>query len=229
MLQSKDKKNRLLFYLTLLILLSTINTNYSINENQPVTVIKKIKVNGLSNLNNLKTEQTLNSILLKNIFFIKKENLTIILDKNNLIETTYIKKIYPDLLNVSINKTNFLAITNRKNNKFIIGSNGKLISFKDVDLLEQKLPFIFGNFNNDYFINLKRIIDKSKFDYRDIEAFYFYPSNRVDIKTKDGILIKLPKKNLSEALRIANLIKQDDKFKDNSSNSLSFNCFTFSS
>ena len=52
MLQSKDKKNRLLFYLTLLILLSTINTNYSINENQPVTVIKKIKVNGLSNLNN---------------------------------------------------------------------------------------------------------------------------------------------------------------------------------
>ena len=63
--------------------------------------------------------------------------------------------------------------------------------------------------------NLKKIIDKSKFEYKEIKTFYFYPSNRVDIKTKDGILIKLPLINLSEALRVANLIKKDDKFKNN--------------
>ena len=116
---------------------------------------------------------------------------------------------------MTINKTNFLAITNRENKKFIIASNGKLISFDDVDLLLQKLPFVFGNVKNDYFINIKGIIDKSKFEYEEIEAFYFYPSNRVDIKTRDGILIKLPQQNLPEALRIANLIKKNDKFKNN--------------
>ena len=213
--QLKDKKNKLFFYLILFVLLSTINIGHNNNKNQSIIVIKKIKVNGLSNLDNLKIEENLSSTLLKNIFLIKKENLTKILNNNNLIETTYVKKIYPDLLSITINKTNFLAITNRENKKFIIASNGKLISFDDVDLLLQKLPFVFGNVKNDYFINLKKIIDRSKFEYKEIESFYFYPSNRVDIKTKDGILIKLPQKNLPKALRIANLIKKNHKFKNN--------------
>jgi cell division septal protein FtsQ len=213
--QLKGKKYKLFFYLFLLMLLSTININYNNNKNYSVVAIKEIKVSGLSNLDNLKTEENLSSILLKNIFFIKKENLNKILNKNNFIQTTHVKKIYPDLLSITINKTNFLAITNRENKKFIIASNGKLISFDDVDLLLQKLPFVFGNVKNDYFINLKKIIDRSKFEYKEIEAFYFYPSNRVDIKTRDGILIKLPQKNLHKALRIANLIKKNNKFKNN--------------
>ena len=196
-------------------LLSTINVNFNKIKKPSILTIKKINVNGLSYLNNLKVEKTLSTLLLKNIFFIKKKNLSKILDQNNLIESSSIKKIYPDLLSVNINKTDFLAITYQENNKFIIASNGKLIPFIDVDFLHQKLPFVFGKVSNDYFINLKKIIDKSKFEYKEIKTFYFYPSNRVDIKTKDGILIKLPLINLSEALRVANLIKKDDKFKNN--------------
>ena len=196
-------------------LLSTINVNFNKIKKPSILAIKKINVSGLSYLNNLKVEKTLSTLLLKNIFFIKKKNLSKILDQNNLIESSSIKKVYPDLLNVNINKTDFLAITYQENNKFIIASNGKLIPFIDVDFLHQKLPFVFGKVSNDYFINLKKIIDKSKFEYKEIKTFYFYPSNRVDIKTKDGILIKLPLINLSEALRVANLIKKDDKFKNN--------------
>jgi cell division septal protein FtsQ len=213
--QLKDKKKKLFFYIFLLMLLSTINVNFNKIKKPSILAIKKINVSGLSYLNNLKVEKTLSTLLLKNIFFIKKKNLSKILDQNNLIESSSIKKIYPDLLSVNINKTDFLAITYQENNKFIIASNGKLIPFIDVDFLHQKLPFVFGKVSNDYFINLKKIIDKSKFEYKEIKTFYFYPSNRVDIKTKDGILIKLPLINLSEALRVANLIKKDDKFKNN--------------
>ena len=81
--------------------------------------------------------------------------------------------------------------------------------------MPQKLPFVFGKVNNEYFINLKKIIDDSKISYEEIEKFYFHPSNRIDIKMKDGILIKLPYKNLPGALRLADLIKKNDKFKNN--------------
>jgi len=215
MLQLKGKKKKLFFYLFLFMLLSTINMSFNKTQNYSITAIKKINVSGLSDLNNLKVEKSLSSLLLKNIFFIKKKKLAEILDKNNLIESSYIRKVYPDLLSVNINKADFLAIMNQGTNKFIIASNGKLISLNDVDFLPQKLPFVFGKVSNEYFINLKKIIDDSKFDYKEIEAFYFHRSNRVDIKTKGGFLIKLPYKNLPEALRVANLIKKDDKFKNN--------------
>ena len=215
MLQLTDKRNKLLFYILLLILLSTININVNKVQRPSIAAVKKINVAGLSNYNNLEIEKTLNSILSKNIFFVKKKNLNEILDKNNLIQSTYIQKIYPNSISVSINKADFLAITNRENNKFIIASNGKLIPINEVKLSFLKLPFVFGNVSIEYFINLKKIIDKSQFEYKDIDAFYFYPSNRVDIKTKDGVLIKLPHKNLSETLRMVNLIKKNDKFKNN--------------
>ena len=215
MLQLKDKKLRLYFYVIIFIFLSTINLSFNRVQKSPILGLKKINVSGLSDLNNLKVEKNLNPLLLENIFFIKKVFLYKILDKNNLIESVYIKKIYPDLLKVKINKVDFLAVSNQNNTKFIIGSNGKSIAFNNADVFSQKLPFIFGKVSNDYFINLKKIIDESKFEYKEIEAFYFYPSNRVDIKIKDGLLIKLPYKNFAEALRLANLIKKDDKFKNN--------------
>ena len=215
MLQLKDKKLRLYFYVIIFIFLSTINLSFNRVQKSPILGLKKINVSGLSDLNNLKVEKNLNPLLLENIFFIKKIFLYKILDKNNLIESVYIKKIYPDLLKVKINKVDFLAVSNQNNTKFIIGSNGKSIAFNNADVFSQKLPFIFGKVSNDYFINLKKIIDESKFEYKEIEAFYFYPSNRVDIKIKDGLLIKLPYKNFAEALRLANLIKKDDKFKNN--------------
>ena len=215
MLQLKDKKKKLFFYLFLLMLLSTINVSFNKTQNYSIISIKKINVGGLSDLNNLKIEKSLNSLLLKNIFFVKKKKIAEILDINNLIESFHIRKVYPDILSVKINKADFLAIVNQGTNKMIIASNGKLVSLNDVDFLTRKLPFVFGKVSNEYFINFKKIIDDSKFDYKEIEEFYFHPSNRIDIKTKGGFLIKLPFKNLSEALRLASLIKKDDKFKNN--------------
>mgnify|MGYP006166289267 CR=1 FL=1 len=215
MLQLKGKKIKLFFYIFILMLLSTINMSFNKTQNYSIISIKKINVGGLSDLNNLKIEKSLNSLLLKNIFFVKKKKIAEILDINNLIESFHIRKVYPDILSVKINKADFLAIVNQGTNKMIIASNGKLVSLNDVDFLPQKLPFVFGKVSNEYFINFKKIIDDSKFDYKEIEEFYFHPSNRIDIKTKGGFLIKLPFKNLSEALRLASLIKKDDKFKNN--------------
>ena len=99
--------------------------------------------------------------------------------------------------------------------KYYIGSNGKLIAFSKNNNFNKKLPFVFSKSNYKNFVNLKKIIDKSKFKLEDIESFYYFPSNRWDLKTKSGLLIKLPEKNILDSLQYAHLIKVNEQFKDN--------------
>jgi len=212
MLQLKDKKNKLLLYVLVIIFLSTINNKFSNNKKILIPKINNIKVFGLSETNNSRITSKLSRLLYKNIFFLEKKNLINILSKNNLIESFNIKKIYPNLIEVHLEKTNFIAVINDNNQNFFIGSNGKLI---DYESSAQKLPFVFGKIDYENFLNFKDIIDKSKFSFKEIHSIYFFQSNRWDIKTHDGLLIKLPEKNLFNALETANKITNNDQLKTN--------------
>mgnify|MGYP001173208174 CR=1 FL=1 len=207
MLQSTDRKFKLFFYLILFILLSTqIKRNENINNNF-TTKIKDIVVVGLSNENNYKVYQNLKFLLQKNIFLLSKNDFQNILKENNLVDYFHIKKIYPNLIKIKIKQTELLAITNYQNKKFYIGSNGRLIAFDQIKKLNVNLPFVYSKSNYLEFIKLKKIIDESDFEFQQIESFYYFQSNRWDIKTKDGLLIKLPEKNLAESLKLAQLVK----------------------
>jgi len=215
MLQFTDKKTKLFFYLILFILLSTqIAKDHNISKSSTIKS-NHIEVFGLSNENNLKVLKSLNSLSFQNIFFINQSNFYKILKENNLIESFYIKKFYPNVIKINIKQTDFLAITTKKNKKFYIGSNGKLIPVGDVKDFNKKLPFVFSKSNYADFVNLKKIIDKSKFVFEEIESFYYFPSNRWDLKTNSGLLIKLPEKNILESLQFAYLIEKNRKFKNN--------------
>jgi len=214
MLQLIDRKLKIFFYLILFILLSTQitkNKNIKINFN---TNLNNIEVIGLSDENNLKVYQSLKFLLTKNIFLVNKNDFQNILKKNNLVESFYIKKIYPNLIKIKIKQTKLLAITNKNGKKFFIGSNGKLIPGSQVEASYNELPFVYSKSNYINFIKLKKIIDESEFQFEQIESFYYFPSNRWDIKTKDGFLIKLPEKNIEESLKFAVLIKINEEFKD---------------
>ena len=62
------------------------------------------------------------------------------------------------------------------------------------------LPTIYGNFKPEDFILLKNKIKNSPLEYNNIINFFFYPSFRWDIENKNNITIKLPYKNIDEAL-----------------------------
>ena len=207
-----DKKKKLFIYFFVFFLLSTTSNKFINNLEFSLFSVGKIDVSGLSNDDNFKVTNDLNRILFQNIFFINKDNLIKILSKNNLIETFYIKKVYPNLLKIDLKKTTFIAITNNNNQNFFIGTNGKLIKYKDSDKV---LPFVFGKVNYANFLEFKKIIDKSEINFKKIHSIYFFPSNRWDIKTSDGTLIKLPEKNLSQALKIAYKIMSAEQFKIN--------------
>ena len=213
MLQSIDKKIKLFFYLIIFIFLSTQITKDQINNKKNKININRFEVFGLSSEENFKILQDLQSLKFKNIFFLKKKNFYKILEKNNLIDSFDIKKIYPNLIKINIKQTEFLAVTSKNNKKYYIGSNGKLI-FIDKNI-NKKLPFVFTTTNYESFIKLKEIINKSKFKFEKIESFYYFPSNRWDIKINDGVLIKLPEKKILESLEIAHMLKASEEFHGN--------------
>ena len=212
MLQRIDKKKKLFTYLFFLLLLTTINNLSLINSEYLNLKINQIKVSGLNNENNLKITEEFNRLVnKKNLFFINKDYFVNILEKNNLVHSFKVRKIYPNTVEVQIQKTKFLAITNYNEKKFFIGSNGKLINFKSYD---KNLPYVFGKVKIEEFINFSKTIINSKLNFQEISELYFFPSGRWDIKTNKGILIKLPKENLLKVLNLSYYLTTNENFKN---------------
>ena len=212
MLQSKDKEKKFLFYFFILFFLSSIN-NLSFFRSKNINFkVNNIEVIGLNKSNNIEISKSLSQVTLKNIFFLKKDNLSKIVEKNNLVQNFIIKKIYPDTILVKIKKTKYVGIIIKDNKKFFIGSNAKLILFKED---KNNLPYVFGKVDLNDFLKFIEIIQKSNFKYIEINEIYYFPSGRWDIKTKEGILFRFPEKNLSKSLNFAYKIINDNEFIKN--------------
>jgi hypothetical protein len=66
---------------------------------------------------------------------------------------------------------------------------------------------------NDFLI-LKEILDKSNFELSNIESFYYFKSNRWDIKTKKGLTIRLPSQININLLNKVTQIIEEENFKN---------------
>tara|TARA_Y100000992_G_scaffold289204_1_gene243532 strand:- start:84 stop:755 length:672 start_codon:yes stop_codon:yes gene_type:complete len=207
MLRQINKK--IFFYLSIFILLTTLNNKELINFQLPN--INQIDILGFDQNENNELSKNLEFLKSENLFFLNKEKIKKILDSNNLVESYHIFRKFPSTLVLTINKTSYLATTKKGNQFYLIGSNNKFIK---TDNEYSKLPQIFGNFRIKEFIQIKKFIDESKFDYEAIKFLYFFPSGRWDIHTNSGIVIKLPKIKVKEKLNLVSSLLIDDKFKN---------------
>ena len=202
--QRKSKK--FLIYFFIIILISSIN-NLSLN-NLKFNNISDIKISGLSEKENNILFQKIKKMNLENIFSIKSNEISHLIDTNSLIENYEVKKKYPSTIYIKIQKTKFYAKININDETFLIGSNGKL---SPNDFQNRGLPFIFGKPDIKEFLNFKNIIDQSKFSYNQIENLYYYPSKRWDLKMKNNILLKLSKNLTIEYLNdLYEFLEQDN-------------------
>ncbi len=183
--QRKSKK--ILVYFFLLIIVSSISNN-SFN-NLKINQIQNINISGLDQKDNEIILTKIKNLIEENIFFINKKEIVDLINSNSLVEKYEVFKKYPSSISINIEKTKFYAKINSNGRIFLIGSNGKLTPAGD---LNNELPFIFGKPNVIEFLKFKEIIDKSKFNYKQIDNLYFFQSNRWDIKLKENILFKLP-------------------------------------
>jgi cell division septal protein FtsQ len=215
MLQLIDKKNRLFLLFFIFVLLSSINNRSFLEKNHSMLTIDTILVNGLSDKKNFEITNELKKNVLKNIFLLKNSDFTKVFEKNNLVQSFEVKKKYPKSILINIKKADLFAVTSFNNQKYFIGSNGKLIEYEKVHNYNSQLPFVFGKPNYSDFVILKKIIDKSEFDYKSIKSLYYFLNNRWDIKTNSGVIIKLPETDFLNTLNIANKIINDSFFKNN--------------
>ena len=212
--QQKGKKKNLLFLFLILFFLPSINSQVFIEKKSSFFNLKSIEVVGLDTITNSEIEQNLNFLKNTNIFFIDKEILNDQIRKYNFIENYNIFKFYPSKIILKVKQANLLARTIKNNEMFLIGSNGKFINiakFNNVD----ELPMVFGKFMPEKFILFKKILIQSDLNYNSIKEIFFFPSGRVDIKTKDNIQIKFPLQNLEKAMILANKIINNKNFKNN--------------
>jgi cell division protein FtsQ len=211
MLRSIGKRNKITIYLILLLILSTTSEKFPQKNYHYTLKINKIEVTGLSNAKNLEIQNELSNIFYQNLFILGKDKIDKIIKKHNIIDEYNIKKIYPSTLNVNIKPTKFIAkLTDKK--KIIVGANGKLIySAQD----HKNLPYIFGEFNSKNFLDFKKNIEASNFNFHNFKTIYFFPSNRWDVVTKGDIQIKLPQTDSFEALNVAYKVISNRQLKDN--------------
>ena len=204
-----DKKNKIIIYLLLLLVLSTTSGKFIKSEKNYSFKINQIIIKGLSDNDNLKIYNELDNLFYKNILFIHKREIQKVINKYNIVEEHSIKKIYPSTININIIPTKFIARLSSSDK--LVGANGKLIEGKGNTEI---LPYIFGEFNSKDFLSFKKDITQSKFNFSEFKILYFFPSNRWDILTFDDILIKLPQDNIIKSLNLVYKIISSKDFKN---------------
>ena len=200
-------KNKIYFYIFCFIFLTTITNqkfilfvkNFFLIDN---IVIKIDKLNA-----NEKKLFKFNSLINKNIFLIKKEDFFTHLNETNYLQDINIKKKYPSTIIVNARKTNIVALTYLNQKKFYVGENKKFIPSGQIDFTSN-LPTIFGKFEISEFLKLKNILKELDMDYKNIKKYHFHKTKRWDLYFDKNIIIKLPDKNISSALKIYKKFKE---------------------
>ena len=210
MLQKTDNKKKILFFFLLLFTLSSIH-NFNLKLNFSLLNINQINIEGTNDDINKILKNDLQNIIGKNIYFIKTDLILDKLQKYKFLKNLTVNKNFPQDLIIKYQITTFDAYFNKDGNDYFVNEYGDLISNKYLNS-NYSIPYLFGNFNKESFIKLKKKLNNLNFE---IENYYFFPSNRWDLKLKNNILIKLPINDFDKAIILASQIINNNKGKKN--------------
>ena len=201
---------KIIIYLFLFAILTSVNNFKYINPK--LFKIDQINISGLDDIENVNLYDKIKHYNKKNIVFLDSSEVSKKINSNNLVENFWVFKEYPSTININLIKTNFLGVTKINNIDYIIGSNGKFIKKRNDQAIN--LPFIFGSIDANNFSVLIKILDKSNFKVSEIDSFYYFKSNRWDIKTKEGLIIRLPSDLNKNLLDKVYQVINDESFRN---------------
>ena len=202
------KKIKLFFYSLLIIILTSTN-NYDFNS-QNIFNIKYIDVNGFSKKKNQLIKNQIKKIHNENILFIKKNHFSKLINRNDT-KYLYIKKNFPNRLIVNFTPSKPLCLIEIKNDKIILGDNGKILRNH---IIEKTVPIVLGSDNISYIYYVVNLLNKSNLDYEIIKKIIFFKSGRFDINLNNGVIIKFPINFNQDIINYSNNLLNKRKFAE---------------
>ena len=197
-------KNRFVFALVLLLILSTIKIENILKYNSKFN-IKHVEIENNMILSDSEIKASLAFLYETNFFLLKSNDIKRKLKEIDFVDSFKIKKIYPNKIKIIIFEKEPIAILHNKKTKKYYTSKSETINFFDLEKYNY-LPIVFGDKDNfkRFYNNLKII----NFPTEEIKEFYLYESRRWDLVTKKNQTIKLPyidyKKSLLNFIEIKN-------------------------
>ena len=207
-----NKKNKILFYFILFILYTTITNNNFYSIKNKLFKIDSIEIYGLKDQDKVQIIENLNYLFGTNLLFLDNDKISYDLEKLGYLENYKIFKMYPSSLNIYADYTNLIARTFIDGNMSYLTSNGKFISKSNLDI-PAIIPNVYGKFNPEDYFNLNEILKKNKFQINEITEYFYFESNRWDIKMRNNTIIKFPSTNLDQYIKIAKLLIKNNNEK----------------
>ena len=212
--RSIDKKIKIIFYIFLILFLSTFN-NINIHKlKKNFFLIEDLKINGVSEKLTLDINSKLKKYLRSNLLLLNKNYIQNDLNEFPFIESYTIFKKYPSQIILNIKETELIAKTFNNNKIQYVGSNGKIIGEKYYENTK-KLPKVFGNFKTQELLRVFLSLENNNFILSEITDLYYFNSGRWDIKFKNDLLIKLPILKLDNSINIAKKFIEKEKITGN--------------
>ena len=214
MLRSIDKKIKIIFYIFLILFLSTFNNTNFHELKKNFFLIENIKINGLNEKLTLDINSKLEKYLSSNLLLLNKEFIQNDMNEFPFIESYTIFKKYPSQIILNIKETELIAKTFDNNKIEYIGSNGKIIGENYYEN-KKKLPNVFGNFKTSELLRVFLLLENNNFMLSEITDLYYFNSGRWDVKFKNNLLIKLPINKLDNSINIAKKFIEKEKITEN--------------
>lgn len=213
MLQQINKKKIYFYIFSFLFLTTLINQNLFLKLNNNFLLKNIIVKSDTIEIEN-KIRLSFDYLVNINIFLINKKLIKKKIENLLYLENISVKKKYPSTIIINAKKTDLIAVTFLDQKKYYVGNNGKLILSKNISD-NKKLPIIFGKFEVNNFIELNNKLEKNGLDISKIIRYYYHKNKRWDLFFRNDIVIRLPNKELINALKLFQNFKKNNAIKPN--------------
>ena len=166
--------------------------------------IKKITLNGRSKSNLDSIKNIVNSSLDKNTNIVNYDvgNIRNSLEEINWINKIFIRKVFPNKINIDIEEHKEFAIFNKNEKNFLLSQEGKIIH-EIRNTKAYKLINIEGKFATQSIDEVKKFLSNNTELKEQISKIIVHSDNRLDLII-NNVLFKLPNKNTKKAVNQIN-------------------------